>query len=402
MSAQRSLSQVLARQWIAFALVLATSFAAMSLLLLYVLEDGFIDDRLGNVAAGIVRVDQAQVPDRFELHALPQAPVELARLMQGHRPGAIREFRLRDGRYVHVLAGRSPAGDDYLLVYDVSDQLRVNQALAGAWPWLLAMAAALTLISWLLSRWLVARVARRARGLIEQIGGSADPRSLRSFAGREDIAEFSQMAMWAADSWSARLEALALERETLAFLGHELRTPLQSARTSLALLQEDRDNHAAWNRLRRAQDRLLRASHSVLWLASDAEPPADARCAVGVVIDGLVAEFAELAQRRGQSLDVDCARDLCWPLPEEVVETVLANGLLNAIQHGGPGVIRIEAGPAGLVMENPLPAEAGPAGFGLGLSLSARLLLRFGWTLEVVQSQGRVRLQLGSAPVVSG
>ena len=401
MNGKRSLRQVLARQWIAFALALATAFAAMALLLLFILEDEFIDDRLSGVAGGIVRLESARLPERFALHALSQAPDGLALPMQGRRPGAIDEFRLADGRYVHVLLGRSPAGEDYLLVYDVSDQLRVNQALAGAWPWLLAMAVALAFLAWLLSRWLVARIARRARGLIEHIGGSPDPESLQAFAEREKIEEFSQLALWAADSWKARLHALAVERETLAFLGHELRTPLQSARTSLALLQDDRDNEEAWRRLLRAQNRLLRASHSVLWLGSDAEPPADARCAAGPLLAGLVDEFATLARARGQTLAVDAPEGLQWALPEEVAETVVANGLLNAIQHGGPGRISIEATTAGLMMENPRAPSSGPpgpSGFGLGLLLSERLLARFGWTLSRTETREGVRLSLASPP----
>lgn len=394
MKGKRSLAQVLARQWIAFALALATAFAAMALLLLFVLEDEFIDERLSSVAGGIVRLESARLPDRFQLHALPQAPAGLAQPMQGRRPGTIDEFRLADGRYVHVLLGRSPEGEDYLLVYDVSDQLRVNQALAGAWPWLLAMAIALAFLAWLLSRWLVARIARRAHGLIERIGGSPDPGSLQAFAEHEEIAEFSQLALWSADSWRARLQALAIERETLAFLGHELRTPLQSARTSLALLQDDRDNEEAWGRLQRAQSRLLRASHSVLWLGSDAEPPADACCDAGPLLAGLVDEFATLAQARGQTLVVDVPEGLQWPLPEEVAETVVANGLLNAIQHGGPGPISIQATKTGLNLENPRAPDSGPSGFGLGLLLSERLLARFGWTLLRTETPERVRLIL--------
>lgn len=394
MNTKRSLRQVLARQWIAFALVLATAFAAMALLLLFVLEDEFIDDRLSSVAGGIVRLESARLPERFELHSLSQAPAELAQPVQGRRPGSIDEFRLADGRYVHVLVGRSPGGEDYLLVYDVSDQLRVNQALAGAWPWLLAMAIALAFLAWLLSRWLVARIALRARGLIERIGGSPDPESLQAFAENESIAEFSQLALWAAESWRARVHALAIERDTLAFLGHELRTPLQSARTSLVLLQDDRDNQEAWRRLQRAQNRLLRASHSVLWLASDVAPPADASCATGPLLTGLVDEFATLAQARGQTLDVGVPEGLQWALPEEVAETVVANGLLNAIQHGGPGLIRIEATTTGLLMENPRAPDSGSSGFGLGLLLSERLLARFGWTLSRTETLERVRLCL--------
>lgn len=394
MNRKLSLGQVLARQWIAFALVLATALAAMTLLLLFVLEDEFIDDRLGSVAAGIVRLESARLPERFALHALPQAPAELKRPMQGRRPGAIDEFRLADGRYVHVLVGRSPAGEDYLLVYDVSDQLRVNQALAGAWPWLLAMGISLAIVAWLLSRWLVARIARRARGLIERIGGSEDPASLQAFAEREEIAEFSQLALWAAESWRARLQALATERETLAFLGHELRTPLQSARTSLVLLQERRDNEEAWRRLQRAQNRLLRASHSVLWLASDVEPPADACCSAGPLLAGLADEFATLAQARGQTIIVDVPEGLQLALPEEVAEAVVANGVLNAIQHGGPGIVSIQAASGGLAVENPRAPDAGSPGFGLGLLLSERLLARFGWQLSRTETPERVRLAM--------
>jgi len=393
---KRSLRQVLARQWIAFALALATAFAAMTLLLLFILEDEFIDERLSSVAGGIVRLESARLPERFELHALPQSPAALAQPMQGRRPGTIDEFRLADGRYVHVLVGRTPQGEDYLLVYDVSDQLRVNQALAAAWPWLLAMAIALAFLAWLLSRLLVARIARRARGLIERIGGSPDPASLHAFAEHERIAEFSQLALWAADSWRARLQALAIERQTLAFLGHELRTPLQSARTSLALLQDDRGNEEAWRRLQRAQNRLLRASHSVLWLGSEAEPPEDACCDVGPLLAGLVDEFTSLVKARGQTLVVEVPDGLQWALPEEVAETVVANGLLNAIQHGGPGPVSMEATATGLMMENPRAPDSGPSGFGLGLLLSERLLARFGWTLSRTETLERVRLSLAS------
>lgn len=397
MSGKRSLRQVLARQWIAFALVLLAGFAAMAVLLLFLLEDSFIDDRLNDVAGDIVRLEAARVPEGFALHPLAQAPLELRQHLQGRRLGGIREFRLADGRYVHALAGRSPAGEDYLLAYDVSDQLRVNQALARAWPWLLGMAAVLSLLAWLHARSFVARISRHARGLVEQIGGSPDPAPLRALAEREPIAEFSELARLAAEAWQSRLQALAQERETLAFLGHELRTPLQSARTSLALLQDDRGNEAAWHRLQRAQDRLVRASHSVLWLASDAAPPADARCEIAPLLRALVEEFAPLAAVRRQTLVLDAADGLQWPLPEEVAETVVANGLLNAIQHGGPGEVRIDATASGLLMENPRVLEGSPAGFGLGLVLAQRLLARFGWSLTREMLAERAQLRLGAA-----
>lgn len=409
MSGKRSLRQVLARQWIAFTLVLLTGFAAMAVLLLFLLEDSFIDDRLRDVAGDVVQLASARVPEHFTLHALEQAPAELRERMQGRRLGGIREFRLADGHYVHALAGRTPAGEDYLLVYDVSDQLRVNQALSRAWLWLLAMAAVLCLVAWLLARAFVSRISRQARGLVESIGGGTDmagpqalqtesPARLRARAENEPIAEFSELARLAADAWELRLQTLERERETLAFLGHELRTPLQSARTSLALLQDDRTNTAAWQRLQRAQDRLVRASHSVLWLASDAPPGGHQGGDVAPLLQALVDEFAPLAATRRQALVLAGPSRLHWPLPPEVAETVVANGLLNAIQHGGAGEIRIEAGDDGLRIDNPRSPEALPGGFGLGLALAQRLLARFGWTMTREEAPTRTRLRIGTAP----
>jgi signal transduction histidine kinase len=235
----------------------------------------------------------------------------------------------------------------------------------------------------------VARIGRQARTLVARIADSPDVASLRACADRQSIREFGQLAALAADAWQSRLQALERERETLAFLGHELRTPLQSARTSLALLEDDRGNEAAWQRLRRAQARLARASHSVLWLAREGTPAAIAPCDLPALLRQLMAEFAPLAAGRDQQLRGNAPDRLHWALPLDVAETVLANLLLNAIQHGGPGVVRVDADERGLTVVNPGGVEQAAEGFGLGLRLSQRLLGRFGWHLQQDRPPGQ-------------
>ena len=372
---------MLAGQWIALTLVLFAGFAAMTLLLLFVLEDSFIDARLRGIDTA------AALPERFTLHPLAAAPGDLRAAMRDTAPGDIREFRLDDGRYVHVLATRTRDGNAALLAFDVSDQLRVNAALRRAWPWLLGMAAILALAAYALATAFVARVSRQASTLLAQAAGTPDPARLRALADAATIHEFGELARAQAQAWEARLAVLEAERETLAFLGHELRTPLQSARTSLALLQDDPGNAPAWSRLQRAVDRLARASSGVLWLAADTAPP-QAGCAVRPLLDALVAELMPMANARGQQFDV--RGDARWPLPEEVVETVLANLLLNAIQHGGAGRIDIALDDAGATLSNPVAAEAAGGGFGIGLLVVQRLLGRFGWTARGESSAARV------------
>ena len=385
MNRRRSLRRVLARQWTAFALALFAGFAAMAVLLLYMLEDSFIDRRLREVGSTVTELPAAALPARFALYPPAAAPADIHARVQGMREGVVREFRLPDRRYVHVLSGRTPDGAAFLLVHDVSDQLTVNAVLARAWPWLLGMALLLALAAWALAHTFMGRVSRQAAGLVARIGAQGSVTELRAYARDAPVQEFGELAQHLAEAWEARLQSLAREQETLAFLGHELRTPLQSARTSLSLLQAQPDHEAAWQRLQRAVARLARASASVLWLSAGASATKEAEaadpCALPPLLAALADEFAPLAASRGQTLIIDVEDPGAWPLPPEVAETVLANLLLNAIQHGGPGEIKIELQRARLRLRNPTTASAGD-GAGLGLRLVERILGRIGLQLQ--------------------
>lgn len=382
MSRRRSLARVLAGQWIVFGLSLLAGFALVSVLLLYMLEDAFIDRRLREASRSVAQAAQAPVlPGRFEVVREDLAPPPLRRRMDGLRDGAIREFRLDDGRYVHVMASRDHTGRRVLISYDVSDQLNVNAALAQGWPWLLLAAAVLALMAYALARRFVGGVSRQAGDLLARVMDAEGPAQLRTLAGKQAIHEFSELARLSAEAWEVRLSALERERETLAFLAHELRTPLQSARTSLALLGADRGNAQAWQRLQRAQDRLARASHAALWLGTAGPTPEGVDCRVAPVLASLLEEFEPLAATKQQQFIRTITDDVHWPMPVEVVETVLANLLLNAIQHGGPGQIGVVLESRGLRLSNLLADSGEGTGFGLGRVLVQRLLERFGWWL---------------------
>ena len=103
----------------------------------------------------------------------------------------------------------------------------------------------------------------------------------------------------------------------------------------------------------------------------------------------LVDEFGPLAATRGQTLSFRAEDPRAWPLPPEVAETVLANLLLNAIQHGGPGEIAIDLQQARLRLRNSTAASSGD-GAGLGLRLVERILGRIGLVLRFSREAGVV------------
>ena len=398
---RHSLRQALARQWMAFAAALSLACAAIALLLLFVLEDSFIDRRLRAAAARAADpAVAASLPAGFQVLSWEALPVDLHSRLAERRTGAIVEFRRADGRYVHAMSAKTTAGRPFVLVYDATDELTVGPGLSDGLAYALALLALSLLCAWALAHAFVARASQRARDLLRQVLASPDPQHLEALAAQEPVREFGELLQLHADAWRAQRAAVERERETLAFLAHELRTPLQSARTSLALLEEVPAHAAApapaLARLRRALGRLTRASNAILWLGSDAAPVPE-RIHAATRLAALVEDLQPLAAARQQTIELQVAPGLYWEAPWDVVETLLANLLLNAVQHGGEGTIVLEADDDGLVLRNPpQPADAanGPSGFGLGLRIVQRLAERIGWNVAPIAQPEGVRCEV--------
>lgn len=386
---RHSLRQALARRWMLFTAVLSLLFVGAGLLLLFVLEDSFIDRRLHAVAVTVTdpQAPTASLPSQFQVLPMARLPDDIRAELGGGRIGRLVEFRRANGRYVHVLAARTAAGQPYALIYDITDELMVNQGLARGWAYVVLLLGVLMLCAYLLSRAFVGRMVLRAQALFRQVLDSPDPEALEAVAQQEPVREFGDLARLHARVWRAQLAAVERERETLAFLGHELRTPLQSARTSLSLLAADPDHAAALVRLQRAVERLTRASNAVLWLASDNPGVANGDTHAAACLQALADELGPMAVAKGQAFELTIDPELRWARPQEIVEAVLANLLLNAIQHGGQGIIAITADADGLLLRNPR-AAAEAVGFGLGMRIVERLAARIGWQVAFSRTAG--------------
>lgn len=422
----------LARQWTLLALGLALMTGVLAILALYMVEDHFLDRELGSVAGRWQENPAQPLPGDFTFQ--PESawsPVLRARL--GDAPvGAVREFALTEQMYVHALRlAAGPQGEAGALVFDVSRRMTVNAVLASQWHWLLVILA----LVMLLTRAAVQRAARaltdETLALVSALQDGDTPQTLQAYAQRAGIDEFATLAQHNAAILQARFDALDREREMLAFLQHELRTPLQTARASLdvLLMQEAAEpdmttsNTTASNmtvpdttvpdassplpaaspgsplatppgrRLQRAIRRLERVAMSVGWLAGNDTRTGDAAAsvishtaashapvAVAPIVRALIDEFADLATRKQCHFVLTVDEDLHWPLPAAVLETLLANLLLNALQHGSSGEIRIDNEGRQLRIDNawiPSAAAQRSADGGLGLQIVARWAQRF-------------------------
>lgn len=386
----RSLKSLLTRHWMLFATCVAVLFATAGLLLLFLLEDSFIDRQLEAAARTVTSGSPGltRLPTEFSVYPVADVPLDIHARLPFAKVGEPFEMRRADRRHVHVLLVDTHETGRLAVVYDVTDQLTVSPRLGAGLLLVLGLTLATLLAAAALARAFVGRVTRQAGHLAEDVRCSPDPKHLRELAQVQQVLEFQHLLNMHADIWEAKLSAVENERQTLAYLGHELRTPLQSAQTSLTLLSEQRDDPAAFDRLDRALSRLTRASRAALWLATDRHPNLSVTAPLLPTIQRVAAEFSPLAERAGQVIEVDVPATLSFRGPNEVAETILANLLLNAIQHGGPGSIVIHATADAVVITNPPPHAPPTDGFGLGLEIVRRLADRIGWTVNVASLAG--------------
>lgn len=392
MTATRSLRRALTLQWVLFGGLLFAGFCAIGVLALYMLEDSFIDANLVRAAADEATAADAGANPRPEVWRLADFPESRRPALAALRPGALREFALDEVRYVHLRALEPDGEGPRFLVVEAQHEMRVNVALAHSAPWLAGLLAALLAASAWLARRFVARIERSVRALEEAIGPETRPATLRTAAERQPIAEFRRFGHALADALDDRLSALQREEETIRFLAHELRTPLQGARLASAALPGDSPAH---RRLARAIARLDRASAAVLWLGEGT--PEVAPVTVAPLALELVEELEPLAQQRRQAIEATVVAPLAWPLPAAAVEAVFGNLLLNAIQHGAPGPVTVEIRAREVVVTNRCGPEPTSRGHGVGLELSRRLLARIGWGLDAVRATEGFSVRLSPA-----
>src|SRR5687768_2842290 len=101
----RRLAVVLTRQWMLFAGLVAALFSACALLLLFLLEDSFIDRRLKAAARSVTDPATAQqmLPPEFRAYPADGAPLDIHARLPWAAHAEPFEMRRADGRYVHVL-----------------------------------------------------------------------------------------------------------------------------------------------------------------------------------------------------------------------------------------------------------------------------------------------------------
>lgn len=393
-----SLRELLIRQWLFFAAASAALVAAGALLLAFLVEDGLIDRRLLKFAGQLTMQDAAelQLPPELVVYRLPETPIDIASRISGRAPGEVFELRRANGANLHVVVQQTASGETLVVTYDATDVMIVGSAIGTGLIAALVLFALFLMAAWLMADRLVRRVARHAELLETTIRLSEEPVRLHAAAEAQEIREFGSLLHLHAALWEQERRSVDNERATLAYLAHELRTPLQSALNSVAAMSDGGAGGGADSgrdllaigRLRRAIARLERASTAALWLASEAAPQSRTPTLLGPILEELIAEFEPLARARGQSFARRWEAGAQCLVPVEILEVIVANILQNAVRHGAPGPIDIQANDHEIRIANSADGRVAESGFGFGLKIVTRLSEQAGGSVETASHDG--------------
>lgn len=320
-------------------------------------------------------------------------PPEIAALPPGRH-----EIRLGD--VPHRVAVAARAGFRYVLLFDVSSHKQRERRFLA---YLIAGAAALTLLSSVGGFWLAGLVIAPVTELATAVGGAApeSPPRLAQLAQSGDPGDEIDELARAFDHYLARLAAFVeRERAFAADASHELRTPLATIRGAAELLAEDPALTPAQAtrvaRITRTAEDMGELIAAILLLARESDEPVETPCDAGRIAYNCIERYRPLATARNNRLDLDLADEVHLAVPAAYFAIVVANLVHNAVAHTRDGSVTVGLDARQLVVRdsgNGIPPAdlahvfdrhyRGPdsGGTGIGLSLVKRICDRLGWRI---------------------
>jgi signal transduction histidine kinase len=215
--------------------------------------------------------------------------------------------------------------------------------------------------------------------------------------------ELNTLAKLIKNSVSSVQESVEREKIFLGYASHELRTPIATSRSNAELLHKLIENKAPIEKQLNVLDRVLRANltmtdltETLLWLnRSEGKGIIAQQFSVGSLIEQLSSELKYLIVDKAITVNVE-TDDSVFELPESVCRIIIANLIRNAFQHTVEGYVTIRqiGYRLSIVNQNNVDIETNDIlksdnlGFGLGLSLTERIIQQYQWQYSSIDIVG--------------
>lgn len=340
----------------------------------------------------------------YFLSEIPQYPFPGPMSRGDH--AEIREF---DGVTYSVMRAEV-GGRPFALFYDRSYISENLQQLALI---LLVATALFTLFSFVIGAQLARKLLRPIVKLIGEVSDKArqlgrSPEAIKFSRENYPADEVGQL-VGELDRFTLRLHGFA-QRESY-FAGdvsHELRTPVAVVSGVAEVLAEHPElPDSVRSRIATIQRQVSRMAHileAMLLLAQEGLDDGDPSCALAEVVDDVVADCSPALSGRPVSIEVDIVEPALLHVEHSLAYVLISNVLRNACAYTREGVIHVRLDHDSLEVADTgigIPEERFPelflrhskgeesTGYGLGLSIVARISERLGWQVDVTSEPGK-------------
>ncbi|KGJ88129.1 sensor histidine kinase [Thalassotalea sp. ND16A] len=406
-----SLSRRIVAQFCIFTLVLSSIYGMFCFLLLYNLEDKFIEREVRQEAAyltaGYEQTKQWPVARNssmqlyFSKHNLPAD----MRQQFIEEPQQI-EFYGTQGRHYHLYA--LPEQQDVYLVAEVSQMLLVRPIRGGVLKLMLVSGAILVFIAFLIAWMLGRKTARPLKQLADLVDGVAPQNIPNSFAYQFPNNEIGILARTLEQTMRRLNQALEREKCFTRDVSHELRTPVAIIKNAVEVYQEagmaKDDGKNIVSRISDASMQMEQTVTTLLVLAREEQTSIKKEpTKLLPMIEQSIIDHSRLLDGKPVAVLVNDNCNTSVFAQPGMLKVLLDNLISNAFQYTDLGEVTIS-----FINEQLTIADTGPGieqgisknvteptvkgsqstGYGFGLSIVKRLCEHQGWLLTVTSDKG--------------
>ncbi len=406
-----SLSRSIVAQFCIFTLVLSAIYGLFSFMLLYQLEDNFIEREVLQEAtylnAGFTQSGNWPLP-RNDFMALYFAKDDLPAEI---RPQYIaepnrKEFYGAEGRHYHLY--KLPEQAEVYLVAEVSKRLLVRPISGGVFKFMLISGLVLAFIAFLIAWALGRKTAKPLQQLADLVDGVAPENIPASFAHQFPNNEIGILAR-TLEQTMQRIN-LALEREKCFTrdVSHELRTSTAIIKNSVEVYQATKPStQETDNIVSRIGDASMQMEHTVTILLALAREEQTLvkkeQVALLPLLEQSIIDNSHLLKEKAVKVIVNDNCEARVIGQQGMLKVLLDNLLSNAFQYTEVGEVNVSFNDGQLMIADtgpgieadisnkitePMVKGSQSTGYGFGLSIVKRLCEHQNWRLTVRSNKG--------------
>lgn len=405
-----SLSRKIVSQFCIFTLLISTVWCMLCFILMYNLEDEFIEREVRQEAQYLQQsYDQnKQWPASrvsymtlyFSKKSLPD-DIKQRYIAEPNR----KEFSGENGRHYHLLA--LPKSEHIYLVAEVSEMLLVRPITEGVLKLMLIAGFILVTFAFLIAWQLGRKAAMPLKQLADLVNGVAPEKIPDKFAKEFPNNEIGILAHTLESAMTRINQSLIREKCFTRDVSHELRTPVAIIKNAVEVYRNqhsaDKDNPVI-NRISQASTQMQQTVTTLLTLAREEHTEADKKnIKILPLIEQSIIDQHHLINNKPIEVEVNDNCDGEVYAQSGMLTVLLDNLIGNAFQYTQQGKVTIELQDNTLIVADTGPGiEPGiseritdPAvkgeqstGYGFGLSIVKRLCEHQGWLLTVSSTLG--------------